>query len=80
MSLTIENLNRVVEQKKYEFESEKTETQAKQIELEKTAEDYKLAHKERQQYVDQWEKTIERMNYKDNLIRKEGEKFAEAKV
>lgn len=76
MNLEIEKLNHSVLEKKRELQDLITETQSAQIELDKTAEDFKTLHKERQALVQQWEEAIEAMNRRDEMIQKAGEKFA----
>ena len=61
------------------LEKEITETQAKQIELDKTAEEFRQLHRERQDLVRQWQEAIEAMKRRDTEIERAGEKFAAAK-
>mmetsp|Transcript_8642 Transcript_8642/g.12761 ORF Transcript_8642/g.12761 Transcript_8642/m.12761 type:complete len:920 (+) Transcript_8642:114-2873(+) len=79
LTMLIEKLTRTVKEKRREYENEVTETQASQIELDKTAEDFQKLHKERQELVKQWEDAIEHMRRLDEQIRKAGEKFADKK-
>lgn len=76
MSMLIEKLTKALKDKKQEYENEITETQAAQIELNKTAEDFKILHKERQEHLKQWEEAIQSMKMRDEIIKKEGERFA----
>ena len=39
-----------------------------QVELDKTAEDFRKAHKERQELIKQWEQIIEQMQKRDGEI------------
>ncbi|KAL0481358.1 coiled-coil domain-containing protein [Acrasis kona] len=80
LSLKIEKLSREVEDRKSMLEREITDTQASQIELAKTAEDFKALHKERQHLIEQWQDALKNMNKRDQLIMAAGEKFAQGKV
>ena len=55
LNLQLEKMLAAVGAKKAELDAEITETQAKQIELDKTAEDFKNLHRERNELVQQWE-------------------------
>lgn len=79
INLDSEKWTKLTELKKTEYEKEITETQSVQIELEKTAEDYKALHKERQDLIQQWEDTIEAMNKRDEMIQKAGEALTNGK-
>jgi len=68
MVLASEKLQKQVNTKKVQLENEVTETQAAQIELDKTAEDFRSLHKERQDLVQQWESAIEAMKRRDETI------------
>ena len=61
------------------LENEVTETQSKQIELDKTADEFRRLHKERQDLVQQWQESIEAMRRRDEDIRQAGERYAETK-
>jgi len=80
LNLHIEKLSRAVLDKKKALEREITETQAAQIELDKTAEDFKNLHKERQDLIRQWEEAIQAMHRRDEAIKIAGEQFAEGKA
>jgi len=56
-----------------------TETQAAQIELDKTAEEFKRLHSERHQLYLQWQETVENSRKRDELINETGEDYARAK-
>lgn len=62
-----------------ELEREVTETQAAQIELDKTAEEFKRLHSERHQLYLQWQETVENSRKRDELINETGEDYARAK-
>ena len=65
LSLRMERLTDESKQKKHVLEHETTETLTAQIELDKTAEDFRKAHQERQNLIEQWEHTIEQMQRRD---------------
>ncbi|CAK4660550.1 unnamed protein product [Aphanomyces euteiches] len=79
LSLEIEKLTKTLQQQKQLVENEATETQAKQIELDKTAEEFRSMHEERQRLVKQWQDTIEAMKRRDAEIAAAGESFAAKK-
>mmetsp|Transcript_48062 Transcript_48062/g.70411 ORF Transcript_48062/g.70411 Transcript_48062/m.70411 type:complete len:886 (+) Transcript_48062:105-2762(+) len=73
MNLSLEKLTKNVSEKEQSLENEVTETQTSQIELDKTAVDFKTLHAERQQLVLQWEQAIEAMKKRDESIQQTGE-------
>ena len=76
LNLNLEKLTDVLDGRKHALEREVTDTQAKQIELDKTAEDFKTLHTERQELVKQWEQTIASMALRDGNIAEAGQKYA----
>eukprot|EP00743_Colponemidia_sp_Colp-15_P001759 GILK01001920.1.p1 GENE.GILK01001920.1~~GILK01001920.1.p1 ORF type:complete len:939 (-),score=229.96 GILK01001920.1:138-2912(-) len=80
LTLQIEKLTMEVDRKKQLLDLEVTETQAAQIELDRTAEEFRTLHKERQLLVQQWEEAVEAMQRRDEAIRSAGEAFAQAKA
>jgi hypothetical protein len=57
-----------------------TDTQAQQIVLDKTAEDFRKLHAERQQLVRQWESAVHAMQARDRDIDAASERFREGKA
>ena len=79
LSLQIEQLNKELLQKRNTLENEVTDTQAKQMELDRIADEFRQVHKERQALVTQWQETIEAMKIRDQEINAIGERYAVAK-
>ena len=77
LSLHVQKISNAVSRKKDELDSEVTETQAAQIMLDKTAEDFRQLHNERQELTRQWEEAMEAMKKRDEAIQKTSELFAE---
>ncbi|XP_046349187.1 coiled-coil domain-containing protein 39-like isoform X1 [Haliotis rufescens] len=65
LSLRMEKLTDEAAKKRHQLDHEMTETLTAQIELDKTAEDFRKAHSERQELIQQWEYTIEQMQRRD---------------
>ena len=65
LSLKIEHLTEDSGKKRRQLDNETTETLTAQIELDKTAEEFRKAHADRKQLIDQWEHTIEQMQRRD---------------
>ncbi|OQS02824.1 flagella associated protein [Thraustotheca clavata] len=80
LNLEIEKLTKGLQAQKQLVENEATETQAKQIELDKTAEEFRIMHEERQKLVNQWQDTIEAMKRRDAEIAAASEQFAAKKM
>ncbi|XP_032081218.1 coiled-coil domain-containing protein 39 [Thamnophis elegans] len=68
LSLQIEMLTVNSNNKRRILDNELTETLAAQIELDKTADDFRRVHQERQDLIRQWENTIEQMQKRDQEI------------
>ena len=79
LTLNIEKLTQQTSAKKVALDQEVTDTQAKQIELDKTAEEFRALHRERQQLVRQWQESIAAMQRRDEDIKAAAELFATAK-
>ena len=78
LTLALEKITVQCNAAKEELEAEVTETQAKQIELDKTADEFRALHRERQQLVRQWQESLESMKRRDVEIGEAGEKYAES--
>ena len=63
--MKIENLHDQMEKKKKQLDDEMMKTITAQIEVDKTAEDFRVAHQEREGLIRQWEHTIEQMKKRD---------------
>ena len=59
--------------------NETTNTQSKQIELDRLAEEFREMHSSRQELVQRWQDAIEAMHRRDNEINKIAEQYAIAK-
>ncbi|XP_051779987.1 coiled-coil domain-containing protein 39-like isoform X1 [Erpetoichthys calabaricus] len=68
LSLNIEKLTDELIQRRRILDNELTDTITAQIELDKTAEDFRRAHVERVELLCQWENTIEQMRKRDQQI------------
>eukprot|EP01038_Epipyxis_sp_PR26KG_P012494 gene12494-16761_t len=79
LNLIIENLTKELLSIRAKVDSEGTETQAKQMELERIAVEFKNAHLERQTLVLRWQETIAEMKRRDKEINELGERYAIAK-
>ncbi|KAL4133358.1 hypothetical protein PRIC2_003676 [Phytophthora ramorum] len=76
LTLALEKLTQQLARAKREVDDEATETQAKQIELDKTAEEFRSLHAERAKLVAQWQATLEAMRARDEEITQASEQFA----
>lgn len=76
LSLAIEKLTVETVQKKKDLADLITETQAKQIEMDKTAELFRQLHDDRKKLIDQWEESVQTMQQRDAQLQKLGEEFA----
>uniref|UniRef100_A0A8B9QDS1 Coiled-coil domain-containing protein 39 n=1 Tax=Apteryx owenii TaxID=8824 RepID=A0A8B9QDS1_APTOW len=68
LTLQVEKLTVQANQKHRALDNELTETITAQIELDKTAEDFRRVHQERQEVIRQWENAIEQMQRRDQQI------------
>merc|ERR1719313_2374928 len=70
--LTMENAK-----KKEQLEKEVTETQASQIEMDKTAEQFRQLHTDRKSLITQWEDAVKNMQTRDKQLEARAQKYAE---
>lgn len=79
LTLQIEKMNQAVLERKRQLEAEATDTQAKQIELDRSAEEFRSLHAERRRLVQQWQEAIEALRRRDEEINALGERYADAR-
>eukprot|EP00981_Chlorochromonas_danica_P011488 scaffold4036_cov248-Ochromonas_danica.AAC.13 len=79
LMLKVEHSTKELFQWKTKLENEVMDTQAKQMELDRIANEFKTAHEERQGMVNRWQDTILEMKKRDMEINDLGERFAFAK-
>lgn len=80
LNLQIERMMAEVQKKRTELDEEVTETQAQQIVLDKTAEDFRRLHSERQALIRQWDEAVKNLRRREKDIEAAGETFAEVKA
>ncbi|KAM9544081.1 coiled-coil domain-containing protein 39 isoform 2-T2 [Guaruba guarouba] len=68
LTLQVDKLTMQANQKRKALDNELTETTTAQIELDKTAEDFRRVHQERQEVIRQWENAIQQMQKRDQQI------------
>ncbi|XP_072201132.1 coiled-coil domain-containing protein 39 isoform X1 [Excalfactoria chinensis] len=66
--LQVEKLTMQANQKRRALDNELTETITAQMELDRTAEDFRRVHQERQEVIRQWENAIQQMQKRDQQI------------
>ncbi|XP_041482554.1 coiled-coil domain-containing protein 39-like [Lytechinus variegatus] len=79
LRLQMERMTETCQKRKKDLDSEMTETLTAQLEMDKTAEEFRKAHNDRQQLIEQWESTIEQMQRRDREMDRLATKLAEAK-
>lgn len=80
ITVQLEKMSTEALNKRHELAAEVTETQAAQIELNKTAEDFRQLHTERQELVQQWDTAVAAMHRRDAAIQLATEMFATKKA
>jgi len=80
LNLEIEKLTTLLTRKQNELDQEITETQASQIELDKTAEEFKKHHEERHKFYQQWEEALQTISRREETINQEADKYAQIKM
>ena len=78
LTLKLENLTKISFAKRAEVDNEKTETQSKQLEVNRITNLFKQNHEERRQLIWQWQKTVEAMKDRDVEIDKVSMKYRDA--
>lgn len=68
--MRMERLHEQMTKMRKMLDNEMIETMTVQIELDKTADDFRRAHMEREELINQWEKTIEQMKKRDQNMDK----------
>jgi len=80
LSMQLEQFTKELVLQRAKLENEVTETQAKQMELDRIAVEFKTTHLERQDLVSRWQETINEIKKRDTEINELGERFAVAKT
>jgi chromosome segregation ATPase len=75
----LETLTGRVAVKKRELDADVTETSARQVELDKLAEDFRNLHGERQDLIKQWQDSLVAIHKRDEDIAKSAARFADLK-
>jgi len=76
LTLAIEKLTVENDRKRKELADQVTETQARQIEMDKTAELFRQLHEDRKKLINQWEESVNNMKTRDAQVEKLGEEYA----
>merc|ERR1712039_361775 len=77
LTLAVERLTVENSQKRKELADMVTETQAKQIEIDKTAELFKQLHDDRRKIIGQWEEAVNNMQSRDGQLDALSQEYAE---
>jgi len=80
LNLEIEKLTTMLTRKQNGLDQEITETQAAQIELDKTAEEFKKHHEERHKLYQQWEEALQTISRREETINQEADRYAQIKM
>lgn len=76
LTLATEKLTVEIDRKRKELSDQVTETQARQIEMDKTAELFRQLHEDRKKLIAQWEESVNSMKTRDNQLERLGEEYA----
>jgi coiled-coil domain-containing protein 39 len=79
LSMQLEQFTKERVTQKALLETEVTETQAKQMELDRIAQEFEQSHGERRSLVERWQETVQEMKKRDQEISELGERYAVAK-
>merc|ERR1712228_1093973 len=76
LTLAVQKLTVEIDSKKKELADQVTETQAKQIEMDKTAELFRQLHDDRKRLIAQWEESVNTMQTRDKQLENLGKEYA----
>ena len=76
----LENLTTKLQAKRREVDADVTETNARQVELDKLADDFKALHAERQDLIRQWQESLAAIHARDDEIAKSGQRYADLRA
>ena len=80
LSMQLATLTKESVTQRQNLEQEVTETQAKQMELDRIAQEFEQSHAERKNLVLRWQETVNEMKRRDEEIATAGERFGVAKI
>ncbi|CAB3984737.1 coiled-coil domain-containing 39-like, partial [Paramuricea clavata] len=80
LSLKTEKMTEESQKKRRDLEHELSRTSTAQVELDKTAEEFRKIHAERQELLEQWESTIEQMQKRDREMDQLAVRLAEFRL
>ena len=76
----LETLTGRLAAKRREVDADVTETNARQVELDKLAEDFRLLHGERQDLIRRWQESLEVIHARDEEIARSAQRFADLRA
>ncbi|KAM3137530.1 hypothetical protein pb186bvf_010320 [Paramecium bursaria] len=79
LNLNIEKLTIEVAKKQEDLDKEITETQTAQIELDKSAEEFRRQHDDRHKLFEKWQEVTDNIARREQAIKDEGENYSEIK-
>ena len=80
LTLKLENMTKRSVEKKADLDNEITETQAKQLEVDRLAKSFRFQHEERRALVQQWQDTLKAMRERDIEINEISCKYNEVQI